>query len=298
MQFNLPTTKEQMYTTLNDLFYYYRIRRDSFEEIGLQPLDLTRLEYTPETDLEIMNRARSLVTAGQKREIEEYKMKLNSRIEEIDAQLTLIEQNALLEIETVKALYSESVEKVEKQAIKAGLINSNIVIDKTAKLEDSKNSKIAKITQTKNQKIAELTAEKEAILAQLAQSGTYMQQVHEYEISKKVAELCVERDTLNREVFIYNNGLDEKEQRYKNTIKQTQASLLIRYLDVSAGEFTKDQLVDMGYYEDVIRCVCGYYDTLQPSVAYRDILDEGKLAIYLDDYYESIIYLYKSAAGM
>ena len=73
---------------------------------------------------------------------------------------------------------------------------------------------------------------------------------------------------------------------------------MIRYLDVSAGEFTKDQLVDMGYYEDVIRCVCGYYDTLQPSVAYRDILDEGKLAIYLDDYYESIIYLYKSAAGM
>ena len=72
----------------------------------------------------------------------------------------------------------------------------------------------------------------------------------------------------------------------------------LRFLDISSGEFTHDQLVEMGYYEDVIKCVCGYYDTLSASNAYYDITSEKKLAIYLDEYYSEIIYTYKLRAGI
>ena len=53
----------------------------------------------------------------------------------------------------------------------------------------------------------------------------------------------------------------------------------------------------MGYYEDIMRCVCGYYDILTAVNAYQDILNEQKLSIYLDDYYESLVYMYKMRAG-
>ena len=99
------------------------------------------------------------------------------------------------------------------------------------------------------------------------------------------------------EVFKYNNGLDEKEQRYLNTIKQTKASLKLRYMDISTGEFTKDQLVEMGYYADVVKCVCGYFDRLDPYTAFQDIASEKKLAIYLDDYYQNVIYTYNLLSG-
>ena len=37
-----------------------------------------------------------------------------------------------------------------------------------------------------------------------------------------------------------------------------------------------------------------YYDTLEPLTAYQDIVYEKKLMIFLDDYFESLVYIYKS----
>ena len=54
----------------------------------------------------------------------------------------------------------------------------------------------------------------------------------------------------------------------------------------------------MGYYADVIDCVCAYYDTLPVLTAYQDLASENKLAIYLDDFYQDIVYMYKSRAGL
>ena len=82
----------------------------------------------------------------------------------------------------------------------------------------------------------------------------------------------------------------------KSCYKETKNSLWLRYLDISSGEFTKDQLTDMGYYRDVIKCVTSYYDTLEPLEAYQDITAEKELAIYLDDYYQNVIYTYKMLA--
>ena len=107
-----------------------------------------------------------------------------------------------------------------------------------------------------------------------------------------------EYEKLKKDVFKYNNSLEEKEQRYLNSIKESKASLRLRFLYISAGEYTKDQLVEMGYYTDVIRCVRGYYDTLPAVDAYRDMVAEHKLAIYLDDYYQNVVYAYKLNANL
>ena len=297
MEFNLPTTKSQMYTILNDLFYYYRVRREGFEEVNLQELVLERLSYTPITDSEIFVKAGPMLAPEQRREFLEYTNSLVKQITEIDEKIGLAESNAQSEIDSVTELYNQSIEKVENQALKAGLINSSVVVDKTAVFEDSKNAKIAVINAKKNALISELNATKTALNNQLSSAESDYNVIFQADIEKKVSELKDERANLSMEVFKYNNGLDEKEQRYANSIKQTKASLQLRFLDIRAGEFTKDELVEMGYYEDVMKCVCGYYDTLSATAAYQDISNESKLAIYLDDYYPNIIYLYKSRAG-
>ena len=101
-----------------------------------------------------------------------------------------------------------------------------------------------------------------------------------------------------REVFKYNNGILEKETRYRNTIKQAEATLKLQFLEISMGEYTKDQLVDMGYYQDVIDCVTSYYDKFSAAEAFQKITDEKKLAVYLDDMYAEVIYAYRSKAGL
>lgn len=297
MQFNLPTTKSEMYTILNDLFYYYRIRREGFEEINLQELQLERLSIEEVSDENLMQLATKLLSAKHQREILEYQDKVKSEIAEIEQKIILLEKNLVDEIENVHKLYDESIAKIESQALKNGLVNSSIVVDKTASLLNSKNQKIAEITQAKNDDIASLTAKKNTLDLMLKESQDFFNSVHQKEKEIKFEELLQEKEKQRIEVFKYNNSLDEKEQRYANTLKESKASLELRFLDISSGEFTKDKLIEMGYYEDVIRCVCGYYNTLSASNAYADFSSESKLAIYLDDYYQEILYLYKTRLG-
>jgi len=121
-------------------------------------------------------------------------------------------------------------------------------------------------------------------------------EMFEREVSAKITELTEAQQEKIREVFKYNNGLTEKEQRYQNTIKQTNASLLLKFMSLRQGEFTKDELVEMGYYKDVIACVCNYYDTLDTLTAAQQITHDQDIPIYLDHYYETIVYMYTQRA--
>ena len=212
---------------------------------------------------------------------------------ELNKKIALLEENAVKQIEEITTMYAESIDKVENQAIKAGLLHSSILADKTAVLEEGKNQKIALITQEKDEKKASILSEIESLNSKKENANDYFNEIHQKEIDAKVIELKDKEVQKRMEVFKYNNSLDEKEQRYSNSIKETKCSLKLRFLDISSGEYTKDQLIEMGYYNDVMRCVAGYYDRLEPITAYQDMLAEKKLCIYLEDYYETFVHSYK-----
>jgi hypothetical protein len=65
MEFNLPTTKEQMKNILRDIFNFYRSKKEGFQSIELQPLELNRIEYQMPTETEILARA-SRFNAGER----------------------------------------------------------------------------------------------------------------------------------------------------------------------------------------------------------------------------------------
>ncbi|MBQ8426573.1 MAG: hypothetical protein IJX16_02300 [Clostridia bacterium] len=60
---------------------------------------------------------------------------------------------------------------------------------------------------------------------------------------------------------------------------------------------TKEELVDVGYYDDALDCVFAYYNTLSPLAAYQDIVQEQRLMVFLDDYYQDTVYVYKLRAN-
>ena len=298
MEFNIPTTKAQMYVVLNDLFHYYRIRREDFQGIDLLPLDLEKMSTSLPTDTELTTNANTLLSASHEREIKNYQQEINLQITEIKTKIELTNQNATIQIEQVNELYEQSLKKIQGQIASSGLINSSIIIDKTAQLEQEKNAKITEINLSCDSEVASLTAKKTALEKKLADSSTYFSTIHSKEKTAKVIELKEQRQSLSNEIFKYNNAIEEKIQRYDNRLKEINASFELRFLDITSGEITHGQLVEMGYYEDVIKCVCGYYDTLNATDAFYDISSERKLAIYLDEYYTEIVYSYKVRAGV
>ena len=298
MQFNLPTTKEEMYVILNDLFYHYRIKREGYEPVEQVGLKLDKIEYEIPTDEQLKETAKILLAAADEREVLSLKSNLEAELVKIEEKINQVEQGHEACVEQTKTLYGESVEKLKAQAIKNGLINTSAYLDKLTALEGQMNDKIVELTAEKDGEIAELNAQKASINSQLSECENYYSSVHEKQVEAKVIELKEQAEEIHRDVFKYNNGIEEKVQRYANTIMRSNMSLYLDYLEISSGELTKDQLVKLGYYDDVVKCVCGYYDTLDALAAYQDICQEEKLPIYLDDYYTNVAYMYGLRAGV
>ena len=298
MVFNTPTTKEEMYATLQELFHYYRIRREIPEEIDLKPLELKRIEFTPLTDVQLQDKAHSLVLPEVERDLFSVTEKLKQSISNLTkekASLQQAKEDALVQVENS---YSTQEQKVIEQAQKRGIDNSNIVINEISKIQDLKNQELAKTTTSYDQKISAIDGEIKSLQQDIISAENFFSSLLQKKVMATILKLKEEQQKEQNEVFKYNNGLDEKEQIHLNSITRQKADLLVKIKQINADLLTKDQLVEMGYYADVFSCVCGYYDTLDPIEAYQEISSESKIALYLDDYYGQILLLYRNRTGL
>lgn len=296
MNFNTPTTKNEMYEILQQIFYYYRIRREADTGVTLNELELDRLVYTPMTGEALATKAQNNIRGAQKEKVLNYKKKITDEIAELGVKITLYGTQKTAAENAARSAYAAATEKAEREAVKRGIAESSAVIDRIADIQTALATEIISIDAEYDEKIAAAQARLSRLQTDLAGADTYYDQVFSFELMAEKSRLKDEENKLIREIFKYNNGLDEKEQRAANSIITTTRSLELRYMNIASNFFTKDQLVEMGYYKDAIDCVCAYYDTLAPLTAFQQIAHDTKVAIYLDDYYSNVVYMYRSLA--
>ncbi|MBQ6922000.1 MAG: hypothetical protein IJQ66_02820 [Clostridia bacterium] len=298
MTFETPATENQMYSILQDIFFYYRIRREADSEVELEELSLSRAAFTPSTASQLRTKAEKAVAPAQQLRLLNYKAELEKEIAELTEKIALYGAQQTAMENKARADYAAAVEKAEHEAMKKGIADSSIVVNRIAELSTALSAEITAIDTEMGEKIATATARRTALNSKLSAANTYFADVNESEIVAKVEEIKEGEAKITREIFRYNNGLSEKEQRYANTVLTTMRELELKYMNITQTTFSKDELVEMGYYEDAIRCVCAYYDTLTDLAAYQNIVHNRKVAIYLDDYYSNVVYMYKTRAGV
>ena len=297
MTFDTPTTKNEMYEILQEIFYYYRIRREADTDVTLNDLELERMTYTPMTDEQLTAKAQTALRSAQAEKLLNYKKKISDEIAELTAKVTTYGTQKTAAENAARSAYAAATTKAEREAVKRGIAESSVVIDRIADLSTALAAEITAIDAEYNEKIAAAQARITVLQSDLAGADSYYSQVFSYEILAEKEKIKEQEEKLQREIFKYNNGLDEKEQRAANSIISTTRSLELRYMSISSNFFTKDQLVEMGYYQDAIDCVCAYFDTLSAVTAYQQIAHDTKVAIYLDDYYAQVVYMYKTLAN-
>lgn len=298
MQFTTPTNIDEMYQTLTDIFYYYRIKRESYEVLDLQTLNVTRLTFTPFSDEQLTEKAKELLSGTQQREVLKLKKEISQKISVLEVKISSTNENYLIEVENVNSRFNESEEKIKLEATNKGLLNTNITLIKLAELETAKNNQLALLENQKNDKVSEYQSQIAALNTEMSLADSYYSEVFQGELLAKVEELKLEQDKKIMEIQKYNNSLDAEEIKYENNIIKANADLKFKYAQLKGQFMSKEELVEMGYYADVLDCVCGYYNTLSALDAYNSIKNEEKLAIYLDDYYSNILYLYKTKANI
>jgi len=297
MDFTLPTTKEQMYEVLNALFYHYKVKKDPYEEIILEEMQLERQEFVFKTQEELLSRAQVDLSAKHLQDVKEYQASLDTKISEFTIKVGLLESEKQKQTSDINSRYEQSLLKLEQTIQKNGLAGSGVALSQISYLENEKNKEIALVESKITAQIAEYQSQITALEEKRKDASTYFSDIHQKQIEKRVAELNDEQEEREREVFKYNNGLSEKELRYKNTLSQIKANMQARYIEMKVVDYSKDQLVEMGYYADVVKCITHYYDSLDKFVAYDDMIEsERKLMLYLDDFYQELLYMYKLRA--
>ena len=297
MTFDTPTTKAQMYDILQEIFYYYRIQRETSANLELTDLELTRMTYTPMTDTELTLKAQDNLRAEQTERLRDYKKKLSDEIYELGVKITSYGTQKTAAENAARASYAEATAKTEREATKRGIAQSSAVIDRIADIETALAAELLRIASEYNEKISTAQAKQGRLQTDLQNADNYYAPVFTYEVVAEKGRIKDEEDKLQREIFKYNNGLDEKEQRAANSLAATRRSLELKHMTITSTYFSKDQLVEMGYYRDAINCVCAYFNTLSALTAYQQIVNDTKVAIYLDDYYSNVVYMYKTLAN-
>lgn len=294
----IPKSKAEMYEQLEEIYLEYRNINQTIGNMTLETLNIDKIDYTPKTEADLLMEARELLQPWYNEEYEKRLSNLDTqyRIYYIKKQDLLTKE--AVEREAFKQNIEERKEDLEKMALEHGFANTELFTDAFAKITEQNLNGQAKITskyddlrQQLTNKMTEIEVEKEGLQEKFEK---YLSD----KISAKILELREEDKKYNIEVLKYNNGVEEKLQRSINGNISANATLKLKFMEITSGGFSKDDLIQRGYYKKIIKCVSDYYTYNYGTyaAAYQDILNEHDLMIYLEDYYVSVLELLRMRA--
>ncbi len=297
MDWGTPTNHEELMNILHEIFLFYRVKKQEFYPDELKKIDLEKLPLKKKSDEELLSEATELLSGEHSREIFERKEKLNENIEKTKEELCSVEEKYEQAEKEAKEKCASEVEEYKITAARNGIINTDAYSERISELYAGLSSSISELTAQKEQRTKELNSELARLEEQASCAEEYYSALHRSEIQAKFAELKEKEEERIREIVKYNNGVEEKNVKYSNYVDQAKASQLLRYMEIRSEPLSKDELINIGYYPDVINVLKSYYDTIGAAEAYKDISKDSAMTMYLEDYHEMLLAHYKTVAS-
>lgn len=294
MKFATPTTLDELYEILNEIYNYYRLQPEIYTASDLVPLNITRMTFTPLSDEQLMSKAEENLASAQQIRLMNYVDGLTEKLNDIKAKVKAAEVAKNEELASNEQTFSSAKDVIAKRAIKTNTTDSGVYTEKLFLLEKERGKKAAEINAEYAANVYELSQKEEELTSLINSAENKFSDICASEVVAEYNKLKTEQDKTLQEVFKYNNSLDEKEQRFENSRKRHVNEMQLRHMEIRLQGYSKDELVQRGYYNDVIKCVTDYFNTMTPEQAFKTVKEQPKLAIYLDDYYSNIVYFYKA----
>lgn len=277
MDFELPATKEELQDLLREIDDYYRNYKGEYEEKPLEEPVLQKLSFTPSSEESV----RRAVEA-------EFGEKTDAEAAEKTAEYEALCQK----YDDLASAEDTETEKRLADAAKRGIARSSAYLSLRAALETEYESEKAEIGRQAREKTAGYLRERDfyRLRADLVASAVEMKYGAAVEAEVR-SRMQKEREYAD-EVTRYNNQVEEKLVKGRNDKTETESTLKLRYLELTAKGLTEEQLVQLGYYKDTIRAIDGYYYTIAAQAAYDDFSKDASMNYYLGPYYDDILYKY------
>lgn len=269
----------------------------NLEELFPTSLGLEKIEYTPESDESITDRATAQNTADKTKDVNSVESKysdktvtLESKIE--DSEKAYAEKDSDLE-ELYASLRKSGIQSGVKRGVARGSIVSGIIDnlnrDESVSREEAYNNYLDGV-QSLNDEIGKLNEEKQIALDELDLK-------YASDLDSQIAKLKEERDATVAKYVKYNNSVDEKEQKYavqrqkdvENYLEEQEKKRLAQEEEQRAYEkkygYSGEKLQN---YNERYRLAYDFYMSLDADIAADALEASPNMRYYLGNYYDKL----------
>lgn len=293
MDFELPTTKEELKTVLAELFDYYHHYKGEYEGQPLEVLELDKLTFTEKSESAWRTELSALL---DKREAAESAEKCAPHRAEYEKYLALYEADDTKKQEDLLSAeeeYEKKLARLRAEAAERNIGQSSAYLNLLAALESEYEEKRDKIGRESAARKAEYARAMALAEFNVEETQNCVAKKYEAELETAVAEALREQREYVDAALKYNNTVEEKLVKSRNDKAKAESALKLQYLEITARGVTDEELLELGYYTDVIRAVDGYYYTVPAAAAYDDFVADPDMPIYLGSFYNEILYKYQ-----
>ena len=178
-------------------------------------LNLTKLEYTPKTEEELMDLAAQQVEAAVlAKEASIYKA-YTAKINSLSVQSAKVNMGAEKKLSAAQADQDTEVENIRKRLINNGLLFSTLYAKYESLAKQNYESKVNDINADKNNELELLSTQVTQAETAYQESLASLEQEKAARIAAAYQKLLEAEEALKRSIDKYNSGLDEKEAKYQ-----------------------------------------------------------------------------------
>ena len=116
MQYQTPTNKGELLTTLKEIYHYYRVQRIEAPKINLKTLEIPKLAFDEKSVEELTEQAQTLILATHQREKNKSTEEIKEKLASLDILIASANQTTQSLIEKITELYTASQEKIRDES--------------------------------------------------------------------------------------------------------------------------------------------------------------------------------------
>ena len=300
MAYATPTTKTEMYDILNEIYIDYRVRKEPFEALELENIVLNKLTYSPKSYETKKTEAEVYVQPWYDDTYESMQKEISRNKLALTSQKENVLENKTKQIAQIKLHYEDLQTQLEEKALHYGYNSSELLINEINELKSQLAQELARIEEEYAYKINKIDEEIAELKVEENQLNTRLSNLFNNRVSARMLEIQEAEKQLEMSIIKYNNDIEEKMQKSRNSNLNANANLRIKHIEIQAKGYTKEELIQRGYYTHMIDCVTAFYTSSyfsSPYNAYVDLLNEVQLIVYIDEFYSDVLELFRVRAG-
>lgn len=271
------------------------------EDLGLEKVD-----YTPETDEQLTQRAQAGVDYEKSEERKGLEDAFRTSSSELNERADEAERTLREDYEQLGELYAELRKQTENDALRRGLGRSSI---KTGALSDLDADRANAENASKaayDAEMAEVGAQLDALRKEQDAALEQLDLKYAAELEERIAELKEERDATAKKYAEYNNKVAEKEQEYAVQREEDIADFLAEREKerLEREETQREQEAKYGYtgekqenYSKRYDLAFEFYSSLSPDIAADALAASPNMRYFLGNYYDKLMSALQGDSG-